>query len=149
MTENLKLPVSKYVTVVSYDAGNGVTCRGSKRREGEEIHVHWERKYKGKVMCATCTTCLDEESVKLFFYDKLQSELEGSWLIMRTLVNEEAEVFHAQMKAIEQQIPAAVIKKYEEILGLLENVTQQVIDKAVVNLQVICDGWHSKENPNA
>lgn len=138
----LKIPVPEWQTVLEYNIDDKRSCRGSQKVTDDEIHVFWEDRYKGKSIHSVSTSRYTEDEAKLFFYNELRNKLGGSWLIMRTLVEKEAEVFHKQMKALEQQIPAAVLAKYQEILGPLENVTQEVIDEATVDLQIICDNWH-------
>ena len=141
MATNIKMSIEGWIPVLEYDAGNDVTCYGSQKVTDSKIHVYWAVKYKGKVTQATSATQRNEEEAKIFFYDNLRGELRSSWLIMRTLIEKTVSPFHAQMKVIENAIPAAIIGKYEEILGPLHKVNQQKIDEAVVELQNICDGW--------
>ncbi len=63
---------------------------------------------------------------------------------MDTLIDKEIEVFRDKIKKIRGKVPAAVVKKYEEILGPLGDIDRKTLDLAAEELLVICDNWHKK-----
>ena len=143
MVENLQIEKTKYQTVFDYTHGKR-RFKGSQRIDTEEVHVSCSHYFEGKYHCGTLTSCANEEDAKVFFYNELKSQLGGSWLIMDTIIRKEVERFHEQMKTIECKIPAAVVKKYESIIGPLEDMSQETLDKAAAKLKLICEGWYKK-----
>ncbi len=144
MPENTKVQTDDWVTVLEYDIDEDRSCHGSQTIDSDGVHVYWACKYQGKVFHSISTTLCNEEQAKLFFYTELRGKLRGSWLIMRTLIEKEAKVFHDKMKVIEDQIPAALLAKYQDILGPLEAISQAKMDETVIELRDICDGWRSR-----
>ena len=136
--------MSKYTTIVEYTDGDRKFV-GSQRIEDGEVHVDWGVFVKGDRHCGTSTTFPNEEDAKVFFYDELKLQLGGSWLIMDTLIDKEIKVFHDKIKKIRKKVPAAVVKKYEEILGPLGDIDRKTLDSAAAELLVICDNWHNKK----
>ncbi len=141
MSGNTKKPANGWLPVLEYKPCKDIICSGSQKVTDDGISVNWQVAHKGKVGQATSATRQNEEDAKIFFYNKLRGKLRGSWMIMETLIEKTVKPFHAKMKVIEDKIPAAVIAKYEEILGPLHKVDQQKIDEAIVELQNICDRW--------
>ncbi len=143
MADNVAMAKTEYETVFDYTHGTN-RFEASQRIDKDEVHVNCSHYCEGEYRYGTSSSVPNEEMAKVFFYDKLKSQLGGSWLIMDTLIDKEVEIFHKRMKQIEQEIPAAIVKKYAEILGPLEDINQDVLEKAAVELKLICEGWYKK-----
>jgi hypothetical protein len=137
--------MSEFEKVFEYHETKDVVHEGSKRVKSDCITVSYQCLYEGKCRYGSMTDVYTEDDMKNFFYKHLRNKLGGSWSIMQTLIRLEVEEFEKQIKAIEAQIPAAVAKKYEEILGPLDKINQDVMDKAAINLKVICNSWYEKK----
>lgn len=144
MKDNLTIKKTKYETVFEFSIGDERRIEGSQRIANDEVHVHWAHYVNGETVHNISATRRNIDEAKVFFYSELRGRLGGSWLIMRTLIDKEIEVFRKKIHKIQRKIPAAVAKKYEEILGPLEDINQDVLDKAAVELKLICEGWSKK-----
>ncbi len=131
-------------TVFEYATGE-VVVEGSQELGDDDVYVFFGHKIDKQNKYSTSTSVANKIEAKVFFYNELKLKLGGSWLIMDTIIRKEVERFHDKMKAIEQQIPAAIVAKYEEILGPLGDINQEVLDAAAKELKIICDSWYKEK----
>lgn len=127
-------------TVFEFDGGSTHVYGGSRKVTEDGIDVCYEHRFKGKVIHSVLATMPDEIAAQLFFFDKIN--LNGSWLIMRTLKEKECKEFHDEMQKIESRVPPALLALYEGIMGPLADITQDKIDSAVIELKNICESWY-------
>lgn len=130
--------MSEFVTVFEIQKDPNYVFRGSwSKRDDGGITVSVGHIIDGKQQRGTLTDYKTEDEAKIFFYNKIRDDLNESHSAINAIISKITKKYHARMKKIEDQILPAVLKRYTELLGPLDQLTKESLDKSEKVIQKI------------